>query len=708
MSLCANTPYTYRRQPNLIYVTLAVDVFVAIVFTAEMIAKMAIRGIWRGEFAYVHNRWSQFDFFMIVCHWASIVLHVCEIMHLIAEYSKWSIVRSPRGLIMIRLLRVFLRFSMPKQRINQIFKRSSQQIYNVTLFFLFFMSLYGFLGVQLLGPMNHHCVRKGTNVNNLTLEDLAIPDSHCSTNPSYGHHCGDGMICMDIGDLPEDILGFCKYDDIAHSFFTVYQAATQEGWSYLMYEAMDSLPIWRAAVYYVTLMFFIAWLVKNVFIAVITETFNEIRVQFQQMWGERKPILQNDTATRLLKGDDSGWKMVEMDEQLSSGRFHAPRFVRTFLQSATFNVIIMLAILLNAIFSASVKFEHDGRANEQDFYLTYYYAEIAFTIFFDLECLVKIWCYGFKNYKRRSLHKFELYLAIGSTLHLIPQLFLTMLDYFQVLRIVRLIKASPILEEFVTKIFGPGKKLGSIIIFTMCLLLITSSISMQLFCSLAESKYKKFQDFQESFMSMFQILTQEGWTELMNETMHWHKGFGPALTAAYFVIYHLFVSLIVLSLFVAVILDNLELDEDVKKVKQLRAREQSAGISDDLPVRLKVFERFSDSPQMAKVSRVAADFNIPKVRDSFLRTFVDQTVDELPTMKKVSQMSDARITFRKSFPVRLLTSPNKTRTANSILQKNTVNMLVQDSNIQRLLIGDSGQLFLPKRKKGWGPEASAI
>ena len=36
--------------------------------------------------------------------------------------------------------------------------------------------------------------------------------------------------------------------------------------------------------------------------------------------------------------------------------------------------------------------------------------------------------------------------------------------------------------------------------------------------------------------------------------------------AIYFVLYHLFVTLIVMSLFVAVILDNLELDEDAKKV----------------------------------------------------------------------------------------------------------------------------------------------
>ncbi len=42
---------------------------------------------------------------------------------------------------MIRFIRASLKFSMPKARVNQIFKRSSQQIYNVTIFFLFFMSL---------------------------------------------------------------------------------------------------------------------------------------------------------------------------------------------------------------------------------------------------------------------------------------------------------------------------------------------------------------------------------------------------------------------------------------------------------------------------------------------------------------------------------------------------------------------------------------
>lgn len=84
----------------------------------------------------------------------------------------------------------------------------------------------------------------------------------------------------------------------ATSIFTVYQAASQEGWVFIMYRAIDSLPGWRAVFYFSTMIFFLAWLVKNVFIAVITETFNEIRVQFQQMWGIRGHMT-NKTASQV-------------------------------------------------------------------------------------------------------------------------------------------------------------------------------------------------------------------------------------------------------------------------------------------------------------------------------------------------------------------------------------------------------------------------
>ncbi|VDN30319.1 unnamed protein product [Gongylonema pulchrum] len=74
-------------------------------------------------------------------------------------------------------------------------------------------------------------------------------------------------------------------------------------------------------------------------------------------------------------------------------------------------------------------------------------------------------------------------------------------------------------------------------------------------------------------MAMFQIITQEGWTDFVVEVLRMIDDNLVPFVAIYFVAYHLFVTLIVLSLFVAVILDNLEMDEELKKVKQLKARE---------------------------------------------------------------------------------------------------------------------------------------
>ena len=79
---------------------------------------------------------------------------------------------------------------------------------------------------------------------------------------------------------------------------------------------------------------------------------------------------------------------------------------------------------------------------------------------------------------------------------------------------------------------------------------------------------------------------------------------------------------IVLSLFVAVILDNLELDEDIKKLKQLKYREQSAEIKETLPFRLRIFEKFPDSPLMVTLHKVPSDFNLPKVGETNRKYYI--------------------------------------------------------------------------------------
>ncbi|XP_053950819.1 sodium leak channel NALCN isoform X1 [Anastrepha ludens] len=707
-SVSLNTPKTFERHPPLQYITFVSDTAVTLLFTAEMIAKMHIRGVLHGEVPYLTDHWCQFDASMVFFLWISIILQVFEVLEIVPKFSYLSILRAPRPLIMIRFLRVFLKFSMPKSRINQIFKRSSQQIYNVTLFFLFFMSLYGLLGVQFFGELKNHCVMNNSEYDYLgrpilTINSLAIPDTFCSMDPDSGYQCSPGMICMKMDFLSSYVIGFNGFEDFATSIFTVYQAASQEGWVFIMYRAIDSLPAWRAAFYFSTMIFFLAWLVKNVFIAVITETFNEIRVQFQQMWGARGHI-QKTAASQILSGNDSGWRLVTIDDNKHGGL--APETCHAILRSPYFRMWVMSVILANGIVMATMTFKHDGRPRNV-FYEKYYYIEMAFTFFLDLETLFKIYCLGWRGYYKHSIHKFELLLAVGTTIHIVPMFYLSGFTYFQVLRVVRLIKASPMLEGFVYKIFGPGKKLGSLIIFTMCLLIISSSISMQLFCFLCD--FTKFETFPEAFMSMFQILTQEAWVEVMDETMIRTSKTLTPLVAVYFILYHLFVTLIVLSLFVAVILDNLELDEDIKKLKQLKFREQSAEIKETLPFRLRIFEKFPDSPQMTILHRIPNDFTLPKVRESFMKHFVIELETDDPSIvenckRPMSECWESNVVFRKQKPVRIMNKTPKVRSAGSSLRKlaitHIINRLSSDSNNQRLMLGDSAMLPVVGGKGG--------
>ncbi|KAA3682360.1 sodium leak channel non-selective protein [Paragonimus westermani] len=279
---------------------------------------------------------------------------------------------------------------------------------------------------------------------------------------------------------------------------------------------MDCLASWKGVIYFMSMIFFVAWLVKS-------------------------SIPKRFFFRKVFQSDGSTWKLVPVHENKPRGL--APKFFQeTVLKSTGFNVVIMVLVLANAITAAALHFNHhSARENGADGHLSqldgFYYAEV--------------------------------------------------------LRTVRLIKASPMLEDFCFK----------------------------------------------AFMSMFQILTQKGWVAVMHDTMDVVHNQGVITgVAIYFVFYHLVVTLIVLSLFVAVILDNLELDEDIKKLKQLKLREMSAETQQKLPMRLRVFERFPNRPQMFQLTRLVSDFLMPRIRDSFMRQFAavsaleeveDETIEEM-------------------------------------------------------------------------------
>lgn len=101
--------------------------------------------------------------------------------------------------------------------------------------------------------------------------------------------------------------------------------------------------------------------------------------------------------------------------------------------------------------------------------------------------------------------------------------------------------------------------------------------------------------------------------------------------------------------------DNLEMDEELKKLKQVKAREQTTTSRTKLPLRLNVFTRFPDRPQMVVVKRLPGDFPLPRVRQSFTKQFADEenedaeeeSVQGVPSFFALFRIPDQFYTFQE-------------------------------------------------------------
>ena len=114
---------------------------------------------------------------------------------------------------------------------------------------------------------------------------------------------------------------------------------------------------------------------------------------------------------------------------------------------------------------------------------------------------------------------------------------------------------------------------------------------------------------------MFQLVMQEGWTEVMGEVMCHRNGWWVLINAA-FIGLHLLGSLILLNIFVAAILDNLEYDDDTKRQKlEEDLKKQKV---EKVPRDLKLFKQFGQKKISGpKISSI----DVPNLTEADVRNF---------------------------------------------------------------------------------------
>eukprot|EP00794_Sanderia_malayensis_P007702 gene7702-8539_t len=616
VSVSLNTPKSFKRYPDLKKITLGLDILVACVLSIESAIKCAEKGFVHAPRSYLRSPGRVFEFTMVLFVWISIIFQAIELAGFVDPYTtKWYVVisglRSPRPLVVFRVGKNILHVGIPKN----ISKRPLRQIRSVLVFTLYFMTLASLIGVQLFGPLAGYCVLNSTNPERVFHGDLMIPATRCShfSNESYStgnYKCPAPFVCKELklGRYREMTTYF---KNAALGLLTVYEAQSQEGWTAVMYDTMDSSNDLVAVGYFILLIFFIAWLAKNIFIAIVTEVFADLRSQVHNLYNNQSQRL-NKESSKVLKNLESGMRLVEGREMLKVGSFRL--LLQRIVKSFVFKSFFLLCVVLDALLQSLLK----GKSR--------IYVQTAFTILFDIEALLKIITYSPVGYLSTVPHRFECLLALGSTACL-PPTWLAKQEFalFKVFRPFRIALAWPSLASFMKRILGNGKKLVGLILFTLIFLVSAAGVSLQLFCSMNLNLINEpmlFHTFPDAMQALFQVLMQEAWNDVMDKMLDSSSERNSFLVYAFFILFHILASVILISVFVALILDNLELDEELKVIKQQQLGEE-AEINYSFPFRLRLFERFKARPKVVRMGNIGC--SIPKVRESFMGSYLSKS-----------------------------------------------------------------------------------
>ncbi len=179
--------------------------------------------------------------------------------------------------------------------ISRALAASASLIQNVIVFLLFFYVILGIMGVQFFrGSLNRQCVVETRYPNGSFTDVVAFPLRSCggyedlngtirppmNAEGIKGYICPIGQLCKVKDISSQRPNGIISYDTILASMFSIFQAASEQGWSNTMYNTMDA-EYAVAAVYHVFCILIVSFVLINMLVAIIAETFANTQAEYR-------------------------------------------------------------------------------------------------------------------------------------------------------------------------------------------------------------------------------------------------------------------------------------------------------------------------------------------------------------------------------------------------------------------------------------------
>merc|ERR1719495_1777065 len=149
------------------------------------------------------------------------------------------------------------------------------------------------------------------------------------------------------------------------------------------------------------------------------------------------------------------------------------------------------------------------------------YLNLIFTTLFTIECCLKIFSYGPKNYFKDSWNTFDFVTVVGSIVDVTKLLRIGFLKLFRAARVIKLLRRSVSVRILLYTFIQSFKALPYVCMLMGMLFFIYAIIGMQLFGSLvmdpstAIERHNNFRHIFQSLLVLFRCATGEAWPEIM-------------------------------------------------------------------------------------------------------------------------------------------------------------------------------------------------
>ncbi|XP_031239009.1 voltage-dependent L-type calcium channel subunit alpha-1C isoform X28 [Mastomys coucha] len=595
-----------------------VEYLFLIIFTVEAFLKVIAYGLLFHPNAYLRNGWNLLDFIIVVVGLFSAILEQAtkaDGANALGGKGAGFDVKALRAFRVLRPLRLVSGVPSLQVVLNSIIK-AMVPLLHIALLVLFVIIIYAIIGLELfMGKMHKTCYNQEGIIDVPAEED----PSPCALETGHGRQCQNGTVCKPGWDGPKH--GITNFDNFAFAMLTVFQCITMEGWTDVLYWVNDAVGRDWPWIYFVTLIIIGSFFVLNLVLGVLSGEFSKEREKakargdFQKLrekqqleedlkgyldWitqaedidpenedegmdedkprnmsmptSETESVNTENVAGGDIEGENCGARLAHRISKSKFSRYwrrwnrFCRRKCRAAVKSNIFYWLVIFLVFLNTLTIASEHYNQPHWLTEvQDT------ANKALLALFTAEMLLKMYSLGLQAYFVSLFNRFDCFIVCGGILETIlvetkimSPLGISVLRCVRLLRIFKITRYWNSLSNLVASLLNSVRSIASLLLLLFLFIIIFSLLGMQLFGGKfnfdeMQTRRSTFDNFPQSLLTVFQILTGEDWNSVMYDGIMAYGGpsFPGMLVCIYFIILFICGNYILLNVFLAIAVDNL-------------------------------------------------------------------------------------------------------------------------------------------------------